>query len=194
MCVITCPVPECKRPGSELIGVPIPHTDETANAARCPACGHVWALDPGADGGCRECGGSGTVWGAGRLAPPCACHESHTQQPADPGAALTASGEGPSKSPIPAEAQPSPLVSWRRTGLLFLVTLLAAGSALAAGGEAAWWIYQNSPVVPGLGAHAHDRFLWAFSVGAMAMVGLGGLGGAAVDRIERWGTSGSSWR
>lgn len=51
MCVITCPVPECKRPGPELIDVPIPYTDDTADAARCPACGHVWALDPGADGG-----------------------------------------------------------------------------------------------------------------------------------------------
>ncbi|MFE2852735.1 hypothetical protein ACFXJO_16595 [Streptomyces lavendulae] len=88
------------------------------------------------------------------------------------------------------------MVSWRHTSLLFLVRILAAGSALAAGGEAAWWIYQNSPGLPGLGADddAHDRFLWAFFVGALAMVGLGSLGGAAADRIERWGTSSSSWR
>ncbi|MFD4241844.1 hypothetical protein ACFWP3_09630 [Streptomyces sp. NPDC058525] len=60
----------------------------------------------------------------------------------------------------------------------------------------AWWAYQHLADLPGVGADGtpHDRFLWAFFVGAMAALVIGSLGGAARDRIERWGTASPTWR
>ena len=76
--VITCPL--CKTAGAEEFGLPIPHTDDTADCARCKACGHSWGLDPGADGACTECGGSGHTGRGTIYDPPCRpCHEANTQ-------------------------------------------------------------------------------------------------------------------
>ncbi|WP_346094367.1 hypothetical protein [Streptomyces olivaceiscleroticus] len=56
--------------------MPIPRTDDYADAARCHACGYAWALDPGANGACATCGGSGIVGGLALWqAPRCPCHE-----------------------------------------------------------------------------------------------------------------------
>ncbi|MGW7440893.1 hypothetical protein [Streptomyces sp. NPDC054849] len=44
---------------ADEFAVPIPHTDDTADAAMCTRCGGVWSLDPGADRACPDCGGSG---------------------------------------------------------------------------------------------------------------------------------------
>ncbi|WP_043194650.1 hypothetical protein [Streptomyces sp. NRRL F-2664] len=50
--------PCCAAPADEF-AVPIPYTDDTADAALCTRCGNVWSLDPGAQRGCADCGGSG---------------------------------------------------------------------------------------------------------------------------------------
>lgn len=67
--------PCCAVVADEL-AVPIPHTDDAADAAMCTACGNVWSLDPGADRGCRECGGSGRPGGRppSLRAPGARCH------------------------------------------------------------------------------------------------------------------------
>lgn len=60
--VITCP--RCRSTRTEEYGVPIPTTsDDYADCARCLDCEHSWPLDPGADGGCATCGGSGDIGG-----------------------------------------------------------------------------------------------------------------------------------
>ncbi|MFM9449134.1 hypothetical protein [Streptomyces acidiscabies] len=71
--VITCPL--CRTPGAQEISVPIPYTDDAADGARCvnPACGIDWGLDPGADGSCIECGGSGHIDRGTLYDPVCAC-------------------------------------------------------------------------------------------------------------------------
>jgi hypothetical protein len=76
--VITCPL--CKTPGAEEYGLPIPGTDDSADCARCKACGHTWNLDPGADASCPECGGSGNTGRAIFRDPRCPCSE---ETPAD---------------------------------------------------------------------------------------------------------------
>jgi len=60
--VITCP--HCGSTDVEEYGEPIFNTDDTADCVRCLTCQQDWALDPGADGSCTVCGGSGTP-GAG---------------------------------------------------------------------------------------------------------------------------------
>jgi predicted kinase len=57
------PCPSCRSTATEEYGEPIPGTDDYADCVRCPACGHTWALDPGADLACPSCGGSGTPGG-----------------------------------------------------------------------------------------------------------------------------------
>jgi len=77
--VFTCPL--CKTPGAEEFGFPIPNTDDSVDSARCinPACGIDWGLDPGANGGCTECGGSGHT-GRGTIRDPlCACTDEANQ-------------------------------------------------------------------------------------------------------------------
>lgn len=69
--VITCPL--CKTPGAEEFGLPIPGTDDVADCARCMACGHSWGFDPGADGVCTECGGSGHTGRGTYKDPVCPC-------------------------------------------------------------------------------------------------------------------------
>jgi Protein of unknown function (DUF3307) len=73
--VITCPL--CKTPGAQEFWQPIPHTDDSADCARCvnPACGIAWGLDPGADGSCTECGGSGHTGRGTIYDPRCSCGE-----------------------------------------------------------------------------------------------------------------------
>ncbi|MFM9735209.1 hypothetical protein [Streptomyces niveiscabiei] len=73
--VVTCPL--CRTPGAEEISYPIPNTDDVADGARCvnPECGLDWGLDPGADGACIECGGSGHIDHGTRYDPVCACTE-----------------------------------------------------------------------------------------------------------------------
>lgn len=71
--VITCPL--CLTPGAEEFGAPIPNTDDTADCARCMKCGHTWGLDPGANGACTECGGSGNTGRGTYRDPRCACTE-----------------------------------------------------------------------------------------------------------------------
>ncbi|MEU9415977.1 hypothetical protein [Streptomyces sp. NPDC048272] len=190
MYVITCPNSACKAPGAELISVPVPHTDEHVDAALCTKCEKVWGLDPGADGSCPDCGGSGTVGATGPGSPLCPCHESHTDSLQLAGRDLidTADPDEPSAS--------TPSMTWRRTAAVLLASIVAAGITLAAGAEVAWWVYQHPADLPGVDADGtpHNRFLWAFFVGAMATIAIGSLGGAAVDRIERWGTASPTWR
>ena len=57
----TCP--RCRSTSTQEFGLPIPHTDDSADCVRCLACGLEWGIDPGADGACAECGGSGDVAG-----------------------------------------------------------------------------------------------------------------------------------
>ena len=61
---ITCP--RCKSTRTREYGQAIPTTyDDCADCAACLACGHSWGLDPGADGACADCGGSGDIGGTG---------------------------------------------------------------------------------------------------------------------------------
>ncbi|GAA1377169.1 hypothetical protein ACFPK5_00420 [Streptomyces beijiangensis] len=71
--VITCPL--CKTPGAEEFGLPIPNTDDSADCARCIACGNTWGLDPGANAACTECGGSGNTGRGTIYDPRCTCQE-----------------------------------------------------------------------------------------------------------------------
>ena len=67
--VITCP--RCKTPGAHEIGAPVFGTDDFVDCARCAPCGLTWALDPGADIRCTECGGSGHTGRGSIYDPPC---------------------------------------------------------------------------------------------------------------------------
>ena len=63
--VITCP--RCKSTRTREYGLAIPTThDDYADCAGCLDCGHAWGLDPGADGACADCGGSGDIGGTTR--------------------------------------------------------------------------------------------------------------------------------
>ncbi|GHI85529.1 hypothetical protein [Streptomyces xanthophaeus] len=77
-----------------------------------------------------------------------------------------------------------------------LASIAAAGIPFATGAEVAWWAYQHPAALPGIGADGTpcDRFLGAFIIGAMATIVTGSFGGAAVDRIERRGTTSPTWR
>ncbi len=81
--VITCP--RCHSTHTEEFPVPIPNTDDYAEAARCLDCEADWGLDPAADLRCTICGGSGRphlgpvytrVNGQMVATEPCTCCES----------------------------------------------------------------------------------------------------------------------
>lgn len=65
--------PACRVADVEDFGQPIPGTDDSADCARCRRCGHSWAIDPGADGSCMCCGGSGSLGSQGYSDPRCPC-------------------------------------------------------------------------------------------------------------------------
>ncbi|GAB7036022.1 Pycsar system effector family protein [Streptomyces sp. NPDC021749] len=71
--------PACQSPDTEDYGQPIPHTDDSADCARCRTCGHSWSLDPGANGSCTSCGGSGRLGNQSPHDPRCPCHEDMPQ-------------------------------------------------------------------------------------------------------------------
>lgn len=164
MFVITCPNPACKEPGAELIAVPVPHTDDAVDAALCTKCGVVWGLDPGADGSCPDCGGSGNVGATGPGSPLCPCHESHTEtlQPTGQAIVDTAVPDQPSES--------TPPITWRRMTAVLLASIAAAGITFATEAEVACWAYKHPAALTGNGAAdtPHDRFLEAFAIGAIA--------------------------
>lgn len=65
--------PACGTRGrTQDVPVPITGTDDYADTALCTACDATWGIDPGADGLCEDCGGSGTR-GARNHTPPCRC-------------------------------------------------------------------------------------------------------------------------
>ncbi|MEU9485914.1 hypothetical protein AB0D83_20000 [Streptomyces decoyicus] len=65
--------PACQVADVEDFGLPIPHTDDSADCARCRRCGHSWAIDPGADGSCMCCGGNGHLGSQALSDPRCPC-------------------------------------------------------------------------------------------------------------------------
>ncbi|MFE7777647.1 hypothetical protein ACFU5O_27865 [Streptomyces sp. NPDC057445] len=71
--------PACGSARVVEFGVPIPGTDDRADAARCEACRLEWCLNPAADGGCTFCGGSGYLPPCTNSASPCPCREDYQQ-------------------------------------------------------------------------------------------------------------------
>ena len=63
--VTTCPSCQSTRTREYGLAIPVTH-DDYADCAGCLDCGHTWGLDPGADGACTNCGGSGDIGGTSR--------------------------------------------------------------------------------------------------------------------------------
>ena len=62
----------CPRCGSTDTDTTIVH-DDYVDVVACRECGCQWVTDPGADPGCRECGGSGNPKAATTLGPCSTC-------------------------------------------------------------------------------------------------------------------------